>query len=451
MKKICAIRLLSNHPKNLLWSNIRFLKVRSRSGIFKNSLNDQLPQRTADFSETKSRSSLLLLKPVSIHFFQCCQPPQAKTHKAKSDRTCDTQETGALIVGKTKVLFSISYPYFQRKSHSINMDNLTRRESQIGGEQNDRLFLIFYDHNFYFLTLYTSYPKIASDNVKSFYFAINKYSDRLQRKAFDKRRNFPFFTSFGIASSFHFPIRQKTFPLWIIPAHSVFSHTSYHMNGQGKHPVNKRCFAEVSISDNTHRMFSHHIKQLSNKGTNRRPKIHCLNNSLSIYDKTNRIGVSRNQISQNRKAEDSPLTRQSGCSKEGDYCPVMSYDMVSSLRIAAVVMPFLNSWHFTCDFGDKGCINRGQIASINDELISKLLHQKNNQTLLNTVQVPLILRDKSFPTGKMSLYKKRDSGNIGDTFTCLSRKHESKHHCTKIDKVVGWKVRSKMPYIAYDY
>ena len=64
---------------------------------------------------------------------------------------------------------------------------------------------------------------------------------------------------------------------------------------------------------------------------------------------------------------------------------------------------------------------------------------------------PIELRDKSFPTGKMSLYEKRDSGNIGNTFTGLSRKHVSKHHCTKIDKVVGWKVRGKMPYIAYNY
>src|SRR3990172_6806208 len=225
------------------------------------------------------------------------------------------------------------------------MDNLTRREAQIGGEQNDRLFLGLYDHNFYFLTLHASYPEVASDNLKSFYFAINKYSNRLQRKAFDKRCNFPFFPSFRFASSFLFPIRQKTFPLWSIPSHSVFSHTGYHMNWQRKHPINKRCFAEVGISDDTHRMFSHHIIELSSKGTNRRPKIHCLSDSLGSYYKTNRIGISRNQVSQNRKAQDSPLTSQSGCSQEeGDNCPMMAYEML--LRIAAVVMPFLNSWHF---------------------------------------------------------------------------------------------------------
>ena len=190
MKKTYYIKPLSDHPKNFLRSSIRFLKVRSRSGLFKYFQNDHLPQCTADFSETKRRRRFLLLKPVSIHFFQCCQPPQAKAHKPKSDRACYAQETSALIVGKTKMLFSISYPYFQRKSHCINMDNLTCRETQIGGEQNDRLFLSLYDHNFYFLTLYASYPKVASDNLKVLYFAIYKYSDGLQRKAFEKRCNF---------------------------------------------------------------------------------------------------------------------------------------------------------------------------------------------------------------------------------------------------------------------
>ena len=108
MKKFNIIKLLSNHPKNFLRSSIRFLKVRSRSGIFKNFLNDHLSKCTADFSETKRRSSFLLVKPVSIHFFQCSQTPQAKAHKAKSNRACYTQETGALIVGKAKMLFSIS-------------------------------------------------------------------------------------------------------------------------------------------------------------------------------------------------------------------------------------------------------------------------------------------------------------------------------------------------------
>ena len=212
MKKLYPIKPLSYHPKNFFWSSVRFLKVRSRSGMFENFLNDQLPQCTADLIKTKRRSSFLFFKPVSIHFLQCSQTPQAKADKAKSDRACYTQETGALIVGKTKMLFSISYPYFQRKSHSINMDNLTRREAQIGGEQNDRLFLSLYDHNFYFLTLHASYPEVASDNLKSFYFAINKYSNRLQRKAFDKRCNFPFFPSFRFASSFFSPLGRRHFP-----------------------------------------------------------------------------------------------------------------------------------------------------------------------------------------------------------------------------------------------
>src|SRR3990172_8216984 len=128
-------------------------------------------------------------------------------------------------------------------------------------------------------------------------------------------------------------VQGLTFPLWSIPSHSVFSHTGYHMNWQRKHPINKRCFAEVGIRDDTHRMFSHHIIELSSKGTNRRPKIHCLSDSLGSYYKTNRIGISRNQVSQNRKAQDSPLTSQSGCSQEGDNCPMMAMRCCSGLLL----------------------------------------------------------------------------------------------------------------------
>jgi len=123
----------------------------------------------------------------------------------------------------------------------------------------------------------------------------------------------------------------------------------------------------------------------------------------------------------------------------------MSNEMLASVWVSAVIVPFLHSKHFSLDLGNQRGIDPAQTSSIDQETVCHLFPDQGQDFALDLPHIPLILGQESLPTGDVPVHKKADSGYIGHTFTALSKEHEGQREALKIRKIVctkNWSEKS---------
>jgi hypothetical protein len=453
MNKLAQINELSYQTDELLRGGCRFLKVRTRSGILKNLLDDKSSQRPTYPGKAEGRSLFLRLKPLGVYIGKKSESPETKAYQSQSYESSHRHEAGTLVISEAKVLFQISDAQFQGKSHGIYLDYLNGRESQVGGEQDDVIFFGLDHHYPNLLGRDTCYPQISGNYMKSLSFAIDDRSDFLHRKKFEQFCYFPFFALSGFGAFLApFLLARWQRRLWfrVVPTNRIGTHSSDHMNGQGEHPVDERSLGKVGICYYSKRKATKPLMKLGQERTDSIPKGHGLSYSFWVYDKPKGIALARNKVGQKWPAKEKHLPSQHSGTEQACYGPVMPDEMIPSVCISTVIVPSLHSDHFPFDLGNQSGVYPGKISAIDQEILSHLLPYQGQDSALDLPHIPLVLGQKTLPTGDMSLQEKTDSGNIGYTFAALPKKHEGQNEPLKVQKIVRRKKWSKKPYVGDD-
>ncbi len=289
--------------------------------------------------------------------------------------------------------------------------------------------------------------------MKGSQLAIDEYCDTFCGEALDQFCQFPFPTLSGF-SPWSPKLLLARWQWWfrsgIIPSHCILAHTRDHMDGYPKHPVDEWRFGEVGISYYTHWFMSQHHRELSNGGTDSIPECHCLSSAIGIHNESNGIDIARDQVGQYGEAHRSPLSTYECCTQQTSKSPVMAYQVLSPMWIATVIMPFLHSRHLPFNLGNQRGIHPCQICSIDKKLVLKSLFEQRHKAKSHIINVPLILRQKAFPTGDMSAHKEASFGNVCHAFTGLSQEQKCQHESPEVDEIVGSESRSKRANIVYN-
>ena len=111
---------------------------------------------------------------------------------------------------------------------------------------------------------------------------------------------------------------------------------------------------------------------------------------------------------------------------------------------------FLGKPHLPFNLGNQRGIHPRQMCSIDKKFALKSLLEQLYKTASHIIDVPLILRQESFPTGDMPVHKEASSSDVCHAFTCLAKEQESQYKTTKVDEIVGCKRRSKCANIVYN-
>lgn len=445
MGKVCPINELRYQANNLLWGSRGFLKVRTGSGILKNLVHDEPSQSPAYPGKAERGGFFLKLEPLGVHIGEESESPEAKTYQRQSYESGHSQEAGTLIIREAKVLFDISDTQFQGEPERIDMDDLAGREGQIGREQDDGLFFGLDHHYPHLLGGNIFDPQICGNNMHSLRFAVDSYRDLLEGEEVEQLSYFPFLAFFGFggfSASFLLARWQRRFWLWVVPTDCIPAHASDHMNAQREHPIDEGSLGKVSVCYYSKRRSPKHLIKPSYERTDRIPEGHSLSHPLWAYHKPKGIALARNKVGQQGPAQ-GPCQRTG--TEQTSYGPVMSNEMLAPVWVSTVVVPFLYSNHFPLDLGDQRGIDPAQTSSIDQETVCHLFPDQRQDFALDLVHIPLVLGQKSLPTGDVPVYKKADSGYIGHTFTALSKEHEGQREALKVSKIVCTKNWSESP------